>query len=189
MFLTALSILILSASVALADNDGASNFMGGTPSAGDLVEALRIDHPHGETRGFEKVRAIQVETGDCALVTRGLKVIPVKSAILDIKFEFASDELTGAAQSTLDQLGMALKAPDLASDVFVVEGHTDAVGSDAYNRELSKRRALAVRSYLRVWHGIKPERLAISCKGETELMDPNDPANAVNRRVHIINTG
>jgi len=189
MRIVVLSILIAFTAATAANGQTTTNFMGGTPSARELVEALRTDHPLGRKRGLQKARSVQIETSDCALVTRGLKGAAAKAVILDIKFEFDSDQLTSNAQETLDQLGIALNQPELAADRFVVEGHTDAVGTMAYNRELSKRRAQTVRSYLCVWHGIDADRLAISCKGETELLDPDNPTSGVNRRVHVINTG
>lgn len=184
-----LLLLLLLPAAASAEDEGTRNFMGETPRASDLVDALRLEQELGQTRGLGKTRAIQIERHDCSVVTRAIRIIPTKSAILDIKFNFDSDELTGPAQSILDELGMALKASELAGQRFVVEGHTDASGSDLYNRELSKRRAMKVRDYLNAWHGIELDRLAISCKGETELLEPDDPSSGVNRRVHIINMG
>lgn len=179
---------VLAADV-LTEHGSTTNFLSDRPNAGDLVEALRIDPANGKSRGLRRNRAIQVESSDCRQVTRGLEVVPTKAVMLDIKFEFDSDQLTGEAQGILKELGLALKDNALASNSFVVEGHTDAAGSEGYNRDLSRRRALAVSSYLQVWHGVETRRLSISCKGESELLDPNDPMSGVNRRVHIINAG
>jgi outer membrane protein OmpA-like peptidoglycan-associated protein len=68
---------------------------------------------------------------------------------------------------------------------LLIEGHTDALGSDRYNLELSERRAIAVARYLVVHHGIAPERLQVAGKGKSEplLSDPYDPRN---RRVQFI---
>jgi outer membrane protein OmpA-like peptidoglycan-associated protein len=65
-----------------------------------------------------------------------------------------------------------------------IEGHTDALGSDAYNLDLSKRRAIAVAKYLVEQDGIAPERLVVAGKGKTEplMEDPYDPRN---RRVQF----
>jgi outer membrane protein OmpA-like peptidoglycan-associated protein len=70
---------------------------------------------------------------------------------------------------------------------LLIEGHTDALGPDRYNFELSERRAIAVARYLVVHHGIAPERLQVAGKGKSEplLSDPYDPRN---RRVQFIRT-
>jgi outer membrane protein OmpA-like peptidoglycan-associated protein len=68
--------------------------------------------------------------------------------------------------------------------VFLIEGHTDAVGSDAYNLDLSKRRAVAVALYLVNQMGISPDRLAVAGKGKTEPLT-DDPYDAANRRVQF----
>ena len=92
------------------------------------------------------------------------------------------------AQAVLDNLATALTT-DLAPYQFVLEGHTDAVGSDRYNLELSERRADAVRSYLRNSYRVAPERMTTVGKGESELLLPEQPTAAPNRRVRVINNG
>ena len=69
----------------------------------------------------------------------------------------------------------------------VVEGHTDSVGSDAYNRKLSERRAKAVRDYL-VREGIESSRLTTHGYGKSRPVASNDTAEgrAENRRAEII---
>lgn len=68
----------------------------------------------------------------------------------------------------------------------VVEGHTDAVGSDEYNRELSAKRAEAVKRYL-VEKGIDGSLVTAVGKGETEPVADNgtDEGRQANRRVKI----
>ena len=71
----------------------------------------------------------------------------------------------------------------------MLEGHTDATGSDPYNQALSERRADAVRDYLVEQHHIEPQRLVAVGKGKKDLLDPANPEAAVNRRVRVINGG
>lgn len=68
----------------------------------------------------------------------------------------------------------------------VVEGHTDSVGSDAYNQRLSERRAASVRDYL-VEKGISPSRIRTQGYGETRPVASNatEEGRAQNRRVEI----
>src|SRR5204862_6239001 len=71
--------------------------------------------------------------------------------------------------------------------VVVVEGHTDAVGSDAYNMKLSQRRADTVRDYM-VKNGITPSRIKTEAFGKTRPIASNKTAEgrAQNRRVEIV---
>ena len=72
---------------------------------------------------------------------------------------------------------------------FSVAGHTDARGGDAYNLNLSRLRARAVADYLIKQHGIDAQRLDVEGYGRSRLLDPANPASAVNRRVQITNLG
>ncbi len=109
---------------------------------------------------------------------------------LEIPFEFNSDRLTNDGKEVLDQLGEALKSDELSgAKAIVLEGHTDAKGSAAYNKILSLRRAQSVRSFLATKHSIPMGKLKAVGKGSTELADPKNPEDASNRRVRIIVDG
>jgi outer membrane protein OmpA-like peptidoglycan-associated protein len=152
----------------------AVDLMGRIPSVDELVEAL-MPPPQMRTRGLRPAQQAAVET--------------MRPAVdLEVRFEFDSAVLTPMAQAVLDNLATAL-ATDLAPYRFVVEGHTDAVGSDAYNLELSERRARAVQDYLLELYRLEPERMTTVGKGESELLVPEQPAAAPNRRVRVINQG
>jgi outer membrane protein OmpA-like peptidoglycan-associated protein len=109
------------------------------------------------------------------------------SISLYVNFEFNSAELTSDARITLDRLGGALSDPKLAEFSFMIAGHTDAVGGDEYNQQLSERRAAAVRDYLIGHFKIDGARLAAKGYGKSQLLDPSRPEDGVNRRVQIIN--
>ena len=68
-----------------------------------------------------------------------------------------------------------------------VEGHTDAIGSAEYNRDLSRRRAEAVRDML-VKAGVAAERLEVVAQGEDQPLATNDTADGrrINRRVQLV---
>lgn len=106
---------------------------------------------------------------------------------LQVTFEFDSADLTAEAREVLDRLGAALRSDTLRHFHFRIAGHTDALGSDAYNDALSARRAEAVRDYLATVHNVEPRRLESIGLGERELAVPSEPAAAENRRVEIIN--
>jgi outer membrane protein OmpA-like peptidoglycan-associated protein len=103
---------------------------------------------------------------------------------LPVRFAFDSAEILPPARSQLDALaeGIKLLAPER---IVTVEGHTDAVGSDAYNLELSRARARAVRDYLVQRHGIDGARLKPVAFGESRPIEGADPNGAVNRRVQF----
>jgi outer membrane protein OmpA-like peptidoglycan-associated protein len=113
-----------------------------------------------------------------------------KSAVADvvgfrINFDLNSSMIPPAYETYVDRIGVLMQQEPSLS--LLIEGHTDALGSDAYNMQLSERRAIAVARYLVVRHGIAPERLQVAGKGKSEplLEDPYDPRN---RRVQFIRT-
>jgi outer membrane protein OmpA-like peptidoglycan-associated protein len=106
---------------------------------------------------------------------------------LPVPFEFNSDRLTAAGMRVVDQLAEVLKLN--GQDKFIIQGHTDAVGSDDYNKALSERRAQAVADYLVQRHGIARDRLETQGLGKSSLLLPADPNNGRNRRVQVLNVG
>ncbi len=85
----------------------------------------------------------------------------------------------------LTKLGQALAKPQFSQVTWLIEGHTDAMGSDEYNQRLSEQRAQAAERYLIECCGIDPRRLVAIGKGERELYDPEHPTASVNRRVRL----
>ena len=104
---------------------------------------------------------------------------------LKVQFNFNSAELTSGSKATLDELGRALQRDELRTLRFEIGGHTDAKGSDRMNEELSRKRAMAVTSYLEKGFGIDRSRLAPKGYGEKRLADPSDPISWINRRVEV----
>jgi outer membrane protein OmpA-like peptidoglycan-associated protein len=103
---------------------------------------------------------------------------------LPVRFAFGSSDILPDARAQLDALaeGIKLLAP---GSIVTVEGHTDAVGSDAYNLELSRARAHAVRGYLMQRHGIAAAHLKTVAYGEGRPFEGSKPNDAVNRRVQF----
>lgn len=100
-----------------------------------------------------------------------------------IRFAFDSDAIPGAYADFIQRIGTLLQQEPRLK--LRIEGHTDAVGPDAYNLDLSKRRALSVARYLVQQDGIAPERLAVVGKGRSEPITGN-PYDADNRRVQFV---
>ena len=108
---------------------------------------------------------------------------------MEIVFEFNSTEIREESLANLDALGSALSNDALAGAQIMLNGHTDAKGSETYNLELSQKRAESVRSRLISEYGIAADRLIAIGFGEERLKDPNAPGSVVNRRVEVINIG
>ena len=87
----------------------------------------------------------------------------------------------------MQALGKALTNPDLKGSTFVVAGHTDAAGSDAYNQDLSERRADSIKRYLTDKFGIAGADLVTVGYGESKLKDSSQPLAEANRRVQVVN--
>ena len=102
----------------------------------------------------------------------------------DAFFDFNKAVLKPEAKAKLDDLSGKLK--DISLEVIIAVGHTDAVGSDAYNQKLSVRRAEAVKAYM-VSKGIEPNRIYTEGKGKKQPVADNKTAEgrAKNRRVEI----
>jgi OOP family OmpA-OmpF porin len=122
-----------------------------------------------------------------APATRSLRNLQVKARQIDlnIAFDFNSAQLSPDSAALLERLSQALQAPQLQAQRFRVEGHTDGKGQAAYNQQLSERRAAAVVQYL-AQRGVGTERLQAQGKGFSELLKPEDPLAAENRRVRIV---
>ena len=71
-----------------------------------------------------------------------------QSVNLNVPFEHNSSALMPQAAAQLKELGLALTSASLGKDKFLVAGHTDAKGSAAYNKQLSLKRAEAVKRFL-----------------------------------------
>ncbi|HYH17238.1 MAG TPA: OmpA family protein [Azospirillum sp.] len=99
-----------------------------------------------------------------------------------INFAFNSAEVPREFYPYIDAVG-GLMAQDTSLSL-VIEGHTDAVGAEGYNRALSERRAISVGEYLVRVHGVQPQRIVVAGKGESQPLsaDPNDGRN---RRVEF----
>jgi outer membrane protein OmpA-like peptidoglycan-associated protein len=99
-----------------------------------------------------------------------------------INFALDSAVVPPSAQPFVDRIAELMQQEQQVK--LRVEGHTDALGSDEYNFELSMRRARAVAEAL-VERGVAQQRLMIQGKGETEPMAQN-PYDAKNRRVQFV---
>jgi outer membrane protein OmpA-like peptidoglycan-associated protein len=103
---------------------------------------------------------------------------------LPVPFGFDSAEILPSARPQLDAIAAGIRMLPTTQKV-VIEGHTDALGSDLYNEQLSQRRALSVRRYLVATHGIEGSRLEAVGLGEYNPLPGRDPNAGENRRVQF----
>jgi outer membrane protein OmpA-like peptidoglycan-associated protein len=178
--------LLLASSLPLALHAAEPGAAKGVPSTEQIIRNLQPGAtPAYKGRGLRLVEP-EKPAGEGALAS------PQEAlAAMDFRVQFAfnSAELTPQAKIVLDRLGEALRSDQLRTYRFQVAGHTDAVGTEEANVELSKARAQAVTDYLVSKFEIAPERLVSVGYGKSQLLDPNNPASSVNRRVQIINLG
>ncbi|MFO1462621.1 MAG: OmpA family protein [bacterium] len=131
--------------------------------------------------------------GDDAKCQVDIKSSPIVSGIAEtgraitygILFDTASDKIRQVSEPTLNEVLNLMKSqPALKLDI---EGHTDAQGTDAYNQDLSQRRAQAVVAWL-VAHGVESIRLSASGYGKTRpISDNSSPqGRTLNRRVELV---
>ena len=106
---------------------------------------------------------------------------------LDIQFDYNSADISKGSTSAVQELGKALSSPDLKGSTFVVAGHTDAIGGEVYNQELSERRADTIKKYLTEKYGIAGSDLVTVGYGESKPKDANAPMDPTNRRVQVVN--
>jgi outer membrane protein OmpA-like peptidoglycan-associated protein len=106
---------------------------------------------------------------------------------LDIQFDYNSDKITATSMPSVQALGQALSNANLRGYTFVVAGHTDAVGTEEYNQNLSERRADTIKRYLTEKFGIAGTDLVTVGYGKSKPKDPNAPMDPANRRVQVVN--
>ncbi|MFH0297004.1 OmpA family protein [Bradyrhizobium sp. 31Argb] len=106
---------------------------------------------------------------------------------LEINFDYNSAQINARSLASVQALGRALTNADLKGSTFVVAGHTDAAGGEAFNQDLSERRAEAIKRYLVDKYGINGSDLVTVGYGKSKLKDPSQPLAEANRRVQVVN--
>lgn len=106
-------------------------------------------------------------------------------ADLRLAFELGSANMTSVARAEAKVFAESLMRPELKGMKFVIEGHTDSIGSRDYNIDLSRRRAQAVADYL-VTLGVSRERLDIRGYGFDKPLPGLSASAEQNRRVEAV---
>ena len=140
------------------------------PTTDEFVEMLFDAKPPAHI----KMRGIQMH--NATPIASEPKVVAAP-----VNFAFNSTDIPLEFQQTLTSLAAAMQRPEAQGSVLVVTGHTDPIGTEQYNFELSQKRAYAVSSFL-ISQGVAASRIKPFGKGEAALISDD---NAINRRVEF----
>lgn len=151
------------------------------------------DHNNYRKKFYSKAQnqVLNSETIGCALAEsrsvsfRGMKIKP--KIDLAIHFGFNSDVLTDKGEQQARQLASALNIGKLKDSSLQLIGHTDSVGTDTYNLELSQRRSKSVMKFLLTIDSDFSKRVSTKGVGESQLLSQGttDKDHQLNRRVEI----
>jgi outer membrane protein OmpA-like peptidoglycan-associated protein len=114
-------------------------------------------------------------------------VPPMPAIDLEVYFDFNSAAITPQAEPQLRELGAALADARLKGATISINGHTDGVGGDAFNKRLSERRAVMIRGYLVDNFQLSPANLRAVGFGKSKPKNKLDPGAPENRRVEVVN--
>ena len=150
---------------------------------GGLAGAAVGTYMDSQKRDLEKNLAQEIKSGQARIEKLPNDVVRV-TMTNQTAFDTDSTAIKPGFNTTLDKLADVVVRYNKTS--LTVVGHTDNVGSDAYNQKLSERRALSVAQYLEQKR-VNSMRLAISGKGESMPVAANssDSGRQANRRVEI----
>ena len=124
---------------------------------------------------------------EAGTVAKGKLLFAVTFTDESVHFGFDVSTLSDEAKAALDSFAKRVKADN--KNVYIeIQGHTDSVGTDAYNLQLGMVRAEAAKTYLYTQHGVPLHRMSIFSYGESKPVVENDtPQNrAINRRITIV---
>lgn len=162
-------------------------------SSGACVQTSGINHPDCMPKKVEPPKPAPTPVAPAPVVVP--KPVeapkpapqPVKVAITiqaEALFDFDKSVLKPDGKKSIDEAIVKMKKVDV--EMVIATGHTDSVGTDAYNQKLSERRATTVKEYM-VSQGIPAAKITTLGKGETQPVATNKTAEgrAKNRRVDI----
>ena len=172
------------AAVGLVSKDKKNALLGAV--GGGIAGGLVGNYMDKQKQDFEKVLRPEIDSGLVsvdALPQNQLRVTMTSETSFDVD----SAQIKPGFYSTLDKIADVLKR--YGKTQLSVVGHTDSTGSDAYNQQLSERRARAVQQYF-LSNGVVPERVTAFGRGESQPRASNatPEGRTLNRRVEIIIT-
>jgi outer membrane protein OmpA-like peptidoglycan-associated protein len=177
--------------LALAQEDVSTQDIIDTLAPGAITKGIALDAPALSDEDQAFIDDLSTGTKQITVVERKKINAVVASANLPtidlhVFFDFDSAGISENAAIDLAKLGEALTSDRLKGQKFLLAGHTDAKGPDAYNQSLSEQRANAVRAFLVENYGLGAQQLIAAGYGEENLATPDTPEAAENRRVQIV---
>ncbi len=146
----------------------------------DDEEALRraLEDVQGLDRRFSLSQVREV---------RAVRTLAPAIDVDEVTFASGSAAITPDQAEALNEVGqqMARMIEENPREIFLIEGHTDAVGDGAYNLALSDRRAESLALALTEYFDIPPENLVVQGYGERYLRVDTQEAERLNRRVGV----
>ena len=141
-----------------------------------LQDALAADINVDRAYSLQQIRQI-----------RSVRYLAPELNLSDVNFETGSAVIRPQEAEDLRDIGVAMREAilDNPGEVFLIEGHTDAVGSAAYNLALSDRRAEAVALALTEFFGVPPENMIVQGYGESNLKVVTGGSERANRRAAV----
>jgi outer membrane protein OmpA-like peptidoglycan-associated protein len=204
VFVTTLSLLAVGASLSIGAVNAAEDVTEGqilqalTPAKKpNLTRSLSMGAPaqtdpaatEADGKFFQSLRNRSTRSLSLGEREQIAAIVKDKPKIdLEINFDYNSDRISAKSLPAVQALGRAMATPDLKGSTFILAGHTDAAGSDAYNQDLSERRADSIKRYLIDKSGISATDLVTVGYGKTKLKDLANPMAQANRRVQVVNT-
>ncbi|MBR0870522.1 OmpA family protein [Bradyrhizobium tropiciagri] len=198
-----LSVSLMTIGAALSMTAGLALAGSDTVSSDQILNALK---PKSATRGLSAGAAIDPAVTDKEATilnkvrnrqTRSLslgerqeiaEIAANKPKIdLEIHFDYNSANISKGSTQAVQELGKALSDAGLKGSTFVLAGHTDAVGGESYNQDLSERRADTIKKFLVDQYGLNGSDLVTVGYGKTKPKDANAPFDPANRRVQVVN--
>ena len=137
-----------------------------------------------QKKDFEKQLASEIQSG-AVLVEKLPDNVLLVTMTSQTSFDVDSTQIKPGFYSSMDKIAAIVKK--YGKTMLTMVGHTDSTGSNAYNQQLSERRAASVQGYLSN-AGVIPQRLSAYGMGEEKPRSSNDTeaGRTLNRRVEII---
>jgi outer membrane protein OmpA-like peptidoglycan-associated protein len=182
--------LSLTAGLAIAGETISTNTIVKSLKGAPVTRGLSVNPDKADDTAFlDRVRNRQTRSLSMDERSQLESITANKPSIdLEINFDYNSAAISRSSITAAQHLGEALSDPQLKGSTFVVAGHTDGIGSEPFNQDLSERRADTIKRYLVEKYQIPASDLVTVGYGKTRLKDAANPADAINRRVQVVNT-
>jgi outer membrane protein OmpA-like peptidoglycan-associated protein len=161
-----------------------------------VAETVKMSHKGGANEAGEietPLYGVDVRGERLDITSAAFASIPVTMSVYrkfrfpDIMFDFGEADLTPQVKQSLSELAEQIRN-DKKWSYLRIDAHTDSIGSEKYNIDLSLKRSISVASYLIVKEGIDPSKIFIKGMGKSKLIADNitTEGRRINRRFEIL---